>query len=236
MFTKSTVLLTLGAMATSVLGADLTISTPASLIQCQPALLSWSGGQAPYYLAVIPGGQPSGAALQDLGEQQGNSLTWTVNIASGTSITLKVTDSTGVVNYNQAVTIQAGSSSACLTAAATSSAGSVSTPAAVSTATAAAAATSGSAMSSMSMASASAMSSAGASSAGAASAAASKASSAAGSASAVASAARSSGASAASAAASAATTSARSGALSTKSVLNGAVVAIAAGVLGLALA
>ncbi|OCF60556.1 hypothetical protein L486_00191 [Kwoniella mangroviensis CBS 10435] len=219
MFTKSTILLTLGALATSALGADLTISTPASLIQCQPALLSWTGGTAPYYLAVIPGGEPSAAALQDLGEQQGNSLTWTVNIASGTSITLKVTDSTGVVNYNQAVTVQAGSSNSCLTAAATSSAASASTPAAVSTASAAAAAavTSGSA------------------SAATTSAAASKASSAAGSASAAASSARSGAASAASAAASA-STSAKSGAMSTKSIVNGAVVAVAAGILGLALA
>ncbi|KAK6910152.1 hypothetical protein I203_104183 [Kwoniella mangroviensis CBS 8507] len=219
MFTKSTILLTLGALATSALGADLTISTPASLIQCQPALLSWTGGTAPYYLAVIPGGEPSAAALQDLGEQQGNSLTWTVSIASGTSITLKVTDSTGVVNYNQAVTVQAGSSNSCLTAAATSSAASASTPAAVSTASAAAAAavTSGSA------------------SAATTSAAASKASSAAGSASAAASSARSGAASAASAAASA-STSAKSGAMSIKSIVNGAVVAVAAGILGLALA
>ncbi|WVQ67727.1 uncharacterized protein L199_005931 [Kwoniella botswanensis] len=234
MFTKSTILLTLGALATSALGADLTISTPASLIQCQPALLSWTGGTAPYYLAVIPGGEPSAAALQDLGEQQGNSLTWTVNIASGTSITLKVTDSTGVVNYNQAVTIQAGSSDSCLTAAATSSAASASTPTAVSTASAAAAAavTSGSASAATTSAAAS---SAAMSSAAASSAAASKASSAAGSASAAASSAKSGAASAASAAASA-STSAKSGAMSTKSIVNGAVVAVAAGILGLALA
>jgi hypothetical protein len=38
--------------------------------------------------------------------QTGTSLTWTVNIASGTSISLKVTDSTGTINYDQAVTVR----------------------------------------------------------------------------------------------------------------------------------
>ncbi|WWC70246.1 uncharacterized protein I206_104196 [Kwoniella pini CBS 10737] len=237
MFTK-TLLLTLVTLATSTLGADLTISTPASLIQCQPALLAWNGGTAPYYLAVIPGGEPSAAALEDLGEQQGNSLTWTVNIASGQSITLKVTDSTGTVNYNQAVTIQSGSSSECLTAAATSSAASASTPAAVSTATAVAAATSGAASASVSASAMSAAaSSAAASSAAASSAAASKASSAAASGASAASSAKSSGtAAAASAVASAsASASAKSGAMS-RSMINGALVAVAAGVVGLAFA
>ncbi|WRT66315.1 uncharacterized protein IL334_003270 [Kwoniella shivajii] len=234
MFAKSVVLFL--ALAGSALSADLTIQTPASLITCQPALLSWTGGQSPYYLAVIPGGEPSAAALQDLGEQTGNSLTWTVNIASGTSITLKVTDSTGTVNYNQAVTIQAGSSTNCLTAAATSSAASASTPAAVSTASNAAgvvtSAASGSSM--MSASASSAMMSA--SSAAASSAVASKASSAASSGVAAASAAKSSGASVASAAASAASSAVASSAAMPASMLNGAVVAVAAGVVGLAFA
>lgn len=61
---------------------------------------------APYYVAVIPGGQSSAAALKDFGQQSGTSLTWTVDIAAGTSVSLKITDSTGNVNYNQAVTIR----------------------------------------------------------------------------------------------------------------------------------
>ncbi|WVR07122.1 hypothetical protein IAU60_004163 [Kwoniella sp. DSM 27419] len=108
-------LLVLAASAGLAL-ADLTIQTPASLIQCQPALLAWGGGAAPYYVAVIPGSQASAAAIKDFGEQTGTSMTWTVDIPAGTSITLKVTDSSGAVNYNQAVTIQPGSSNSCLTA------------------------------------------------------------------------------------------------------------------------
>ncbi|KIR67303.1 hypothetical protein I312_102649 [Cryptococcus bacillisporus CA1280] len=110
MFARALILL--AAVAGAL--ADLTVSTPASLIQCQPVLLSWSGGTAPYYLAIIPGGQASAAALKDFGEQSSTSLTWTVDTASGTSVSVKVTDSTGAINYSSPVTIQAGSSDSCV--------------------------------------------------------------------------------------------------------------------------
>lgn len=61
---------------------------------------------APYYLAIIPGGQASAAALKDFGEQSGTSLTWTVDTSSGTSVSVKVTDSTGAINYSSPVTIR----------------------------------------------------------------------------------------------------------------------------------
>ncbi|ORY34067.1 hypothetical protein BCR39DRAFT_463001 [Naematelia encephala] len=93
-----------GLVGTAVHG--LTVSSPASLTQCQPAALSWSDGTAPYYVDILPGGQPSATALENLGEQSGTSYTWTVNIAAGTSITVRVTDSTGVINYSSAVTIR----------------------------------------------------------------------------------------------------------------------------------
>ncbi|OWZ58973.1 hypothetical protein C361_00263 [Cryptococcus neoformans Tu259-1] len=110
MFARALILLT----AVAGVLADLTVSSPASLIQCQPVLLSWSGGSAPYYLAIIPGGEASAASLKDFGEQSGTSLTWTVDIASGTSVSVKVTDSTGTINYSSPVTIMAGSSSSCV--------------------------------------------------------------------------------------------------------------------------
>lgn len=34
-----------------------TLTTPASLVQCQPALLTISGGTGPYFVTVIPGGE-----------------------------------------------------------------------------------------------------------------------------------------------------------------------------------
>lgn len=110
------------ALAATALAQDLKIESPASLIQCQPALLSWSGGEAPYFLAAIPGGQPSAAAIKDFGSQTGNSLTWNVDLPVGTSVTLRITDSKGNANYNSEVTIQAGSSTACLNASGSSAA------------------------------------------------------------------------------------------------------------------
>ncbi|WVN85095.1 uncharacterized protein L203_100237 [Cryptococcus depauperatus CBS 7841] len=106
---------TLAVLATTVLGADLTVNSPPSLVVCQPAQLAWTGGQGPYIIAVIPGGQPSAAALETLSDSaNGNSITWKVDIAAGTSVTLKVTDSTGNIQYSSPVTIQEGSDTSCV--------------------------------------------------------------------------------------------------------------------------
>ncbi|ORX36738.1 hypothetical protein BD324DRAFT_675232 [Kockovaella imperatae] len=94
--------------------AQLLVNTISSLIVCQPALITWSGGTAPYFLAVIPGGDPSGIALKNFPQQSGTQLTWDVDIAAGTSVTIKITDSSGAVNYNSQVTIQPGSTTACI--------------------------------------------------------------------------------------------------------------------------
>ncbi|KAK4689077.1 hypothetical protein P7C73_g1046, partial [Tremellales sp. Uapishka_1] len=175
MFAKS--LIALAALAQVALG-QLTIQTPASLIevgqlldlfsssanpmhQCQPVLLSWSGGTGPYFVAVIPGGQSSAAALKDFGHQTGTSLTWTVDIASGTSVTVKVTDSTGTINYDQAVTIQAGSSTSCISSSVSiAPSGSASGATSVATAASSAASSSASSAAGASSAASSAQSSA----------------------------------------------------------------------------
>ncbi|AAW40819.1 hypothetical protein CNA02520 [Cryptococcus deneoformans JEC21] len=154
MFARAFILLT----AVAGVLADLTVSSPATLIECQPALLSWSGGTAPYYLAIIPGGEASAASLKDFGEQSGTSLTWTVDIASGNSVSLKVTDSTGTINYSSPVTIQAGSSSSCVSTstAATGSTESTDSSSSASTADAAASSSSSDSTSASSAASAAA--------------------------------------------------------------------------------
>ncbi|TXT13794.1 hypothetical protein VHUM_01161 [Vanrija humicola] len=90
------------------------INTPGALTECQPVLLTWNGGQGPYFVSVIPGGQPGAAALVDFGEQTGNQLTWRVNLAAGTQISLKIVDQTGNTNYAQAVSIQKGSDTSCV--------------------------------------------------------------------------------------------------------------------------
>ncbi|KAG8983007.1 hypothetical protein FRB94_008186 [Tulasnella sp. JGI-2019a] len=99
----------------SLVLAQLTVNTPVSVVQCLPVLLNWNGGIAPYYVTVLPGGQPGAAPLESLSSgTSGTSLTWNVDIAAGTEVTIGVRDSTGSVAYSALVTIQSGSSSSCL--------------------------------------------------------------------------------------------------------------------------
>ncbi|KDE07321.1 hypothetical protein MVLG_02365 [Microbotryum lychnidis-dioicae p1A1 Lamole] len=112
------------SLVSAALAQSLLINTPTSLIECQPYAVTWSGGMAPYYVSVLPGGQLSATALTTLDEQPTTSTTytWIVNIASGTTVTLKVLDSAGNSAFTAQVTIQAGSSNACLTASTTAGA------------------------------------------------------------------------------------------------------------------
>jgi len=63
------------------------VFTPAALVTCQPALISWTGGQAPYYLEVLPGGQVGAAALESFPTVTGHSFVWLeVDIPAETSM------------------------------------------------------------------------------------------------------------------------------------------------------
>ncbi|EIN04805.1 hypothetical protein PUNSTDRAFT_92211 [Punctularia strigosozonata HHB-11173 SS5] len=101
------------ALIPSVLG--LTINTPTSVVQCQPIQLTWSDGTAPYFLSLLPGGQPSATPLESFDSTTSTSFTWTVNLPSGTSVTAQIKDSTGTIAYSDIFTIQSGSDSSCLT-------------------------------------------------------------------------------------------------------------------------
>lgn len=102
---------------------NLVIQSPASLVECQPALLSFSGGSAPYYISVLPGGQSTAAALEQFPQQSGNTYTWTVDLASGQDVTFSIRDSTGLVNYSAQLPIQSGSDTSCLNGGGSSSSG-----------------------------------------------------------------------------------------------------------------
>ncbi|THU98470.1 hypothetical protein K435DRAFT_777455 [Dendrothele bispora CBS 962.96] len=93
------------AVATVAAQSALVINTPARLVEGQSALLTWSGGVAPYELSVQAGNAP-GTTLEDLGKQDGTSFTWQVDIAAGTSVAIEVADSAGNVAQSAAVTIQ----------------------------------------------------------------------------------------------------------------------------------
>ncbi|KAF8627020.1 hypothetical protein AX15_004601 [Amanita polypyramis BW_CC] len=107
------------AASTAFAQSSLTINTPSNAVVCQPLLLSWSGGTGPYYLlgsSLHPfrGSDPSGQALEDLGQQTGNSYTWNVNIAAGTQIGLTLRDTSGLVAQTAPFTINPGSDSSCV--------------------------------------------------------------------------------------------------------------------------
>lgn len=59
------------------------------------------------------GGQINAAPLKTFDTQNGNQLTWIVDIPAGTSITLSTKDSTGAQAYSDAVTIQPGAGTTC---------------------------------------------------------------------------------------------------------------------------
>jgi len=71
--------------------------------------------QAPYYVSVIPGGEPNGAVLKTLVDGGSSTqYTWNVDLAAGTSITIQIKDASGSTNYSDKVTIGAGSDTSCV--------------------------------------------------------------------------------------------------------------------------
>merc|ERR1711939_1049692 len=106
--------LAVASAISAVLAQNPIIQSPAALVQCQPVLISFSGGTAPYCISVLPGGQSSAAALETFPTQSGSTYTWTVDLAAGQDVTFRISDSTGAVNYSSQVPIQSSSDSSCL--------------------------------------------------------------------------------------------------------------------------
>merc|ERR1711939_1117871 len=106
--------LAVASAISAVLAQNPIIQSPAALVQCQPVLISFSGGTAPYCISVLPGGQSSAAALETFPTQSGSTYTWTVDLAAGQDVTFRISDSTGAVNYSSQVPIQSSSDSPCL--------------------------------------------------------------------------------------------------------------------------
>ncbi|KAG5720756.1 hypothetical protein E4T56_gene4993 [Termitomyces sp. T112] len=103
-------LATLLSLAQSIVA--LTVNTPSNVVSCQPTLLTWSDGQAPFFLSIIPGGQVSAPALKTFPTQNGNSITWIVDLPPNTGITIALKDSTGVQAFSDIVTIT-GTDTSC---------------------------------------------------------------------------------------------------------------------------
>ncbi|GAA5834079.1 hypothetical protein JCM3766R1_004452 [Sporobolomyces carnicolor] len=119
------------------------INTPTTgLFTCEPYLISFSGGSAPYTIRANQGGSVSQVLETIATDVSGTSYTWNVNLAAGQSVTLALTDATGATVYADQVTVQAGSSTSCVGQSASSSAAAGSSTAASSATSAASSASS----------------------------------------------------------------------------------------------
>ncbi|KDQ57156.1 hypothetical protein JAAARDRAFT_157271 [Jaapia argillacea MUCL 33604] len=108
------------ALAIQAVVADFTIDTP-TFTQCQKSQVTWQDtGAGPYNLVVVPGSDPCGDVLADLGDHAGTSMTWLVNLAAGTSVELSLEDASGNEAWSGVITIGSSSDSSCLPAAASS--------------------------------------------------------------------------------------------------------------------
>ncbi|KIY53256.1 hypothetical protein FISHEDRAFT_12637, partial [Fistulina hepatica ATCC 64428] len=103
------------AYSLSVVSA-LTINTPTQVIVCQPVLFSWSGGTAPYYLSLNPGGDPS-RSIKSFAPTQEESMTYNVDMPVGTTLTAALKDSTGATAYTDKFTVASGPDTSCLSSA-----------------------------------------------------------------------------------------------------------------------
>ncbi|RDX42127.1 hypothetical protein OH76DRAFT_1475480 [Lentinus brumalis] len=122
----------LAAVFQVVLAQNLQINTISSATECQPVQFTWTGGVAPYYLSLVPGGQPSAQPvrrskawlrettltsfpqLKQFPTQNGNSMTWTVDFPEGTTFSSSLKDSTGEQAFSDIQTVQSGTDSSCL--------------------------------------------------------------------------------------------------------------------------
>ncbi|KAF8183950.1 hypothetical protein BJ912DRAFT_975675 [Pholiota molesta] len=111
-------------LAGNALAQQLTINTPGPAVVCQPLLFTWTGGTPPYFLSIVPGNQPSAAALINFGQTTDLSQRWVVNITAGTTLGLNLRDNTGIVAQSGTFTTQASSDTSCLTGGGSTTSGS----------------------------------------------------------------------------------------------------------------
>ncbi|KAG9026566.1 hypothetical protein FRB95_008688 [Tulasnella sp. JGI-2019a] len=100
----------------SLVLAQITVNTPSHVVQCQPVLLTWSGGTAPYYVTAIPSGQLVVAVSPLESISSGTSdtwVTWTVALPAWSELAIVVKDATGIVSFSAPFFVQPGSVSSC---------------------------------------------------------------------------------------------------------------------------
>ncbi|PCH42255.1 hypothetical protein WOLCODRAFT_89710 [Wolfiporia cocos MD-104 SS10] len=104
-----------------------TIISTTGITECEPVLISWSGGTAPYYLSLVPGTNTGAAPIKNFGEQQSTQYTWNVDVPAGTQFTTVIKDSTGAVAMSDSQTVQSGPDSSCVNSSVSESSSSTAT-------------------------------------------------------------------------------------------------------------
>lgn len=88
------------------------VATPASLQECTPYAITWTGGQAPFIIQITQAGNTANI-LQTLATGvTTQTYTWTVNETAGTRVTINIVDSTGAnAPSGQSPAVASGSTS-----------------------------------------------------------------------------------------------------------------------------
>ncbi|KAI0768046.1 hypothetical protein BD413DRAFT_614715 [Trametes elegans] len=105
---------TLVALSPAVLGQGPKINTLTNPTTCEPVQFTWEGGAPPYYLSLVPGGQPAAAAIKQFPAQSGTSMTWKVDLPAGTTFSSSLRDSSGEQAFSDIQTVQSGPDTSCL--------------------------------------------------------------------------------------------------------------------------
>ncbi|KAJ7284992.1 hypothetical protein C8J57DRAFT_1670904 [Mycena rebaudengoi] len=81
--------------------------------ECQPVLISWTGGEGPFFVSV-QNSPPTGIPVVDFGKLDASPITWpALNQTLGTLLILQVKDNTGTTSSSAPFPVTAGSDS-CL--------------------------------------------------------------------------------------------------------------------------
>jgi len=112
MFAKS--LIVSLALAAAAVQADLYISTPPELKQCEEATFVISGASGSVWPFVVDPNNPCGDPLRELNDATGD-LKWTPDLPVGTNVMVEIEDEAGNQAWSGALTVQPGSDSSCIT-------------------------------------------------------------------------------------------------------------------------
>ncbi|KIJ69280.1 hypothetical protein HYDPIDRAFT_36360 [Hydnomerulius pinastri MD-312] len=93
-------------LASAVSGYQpLIMNTPAATYQCEPTLLTWSGGKGPYSLVYLIAGTVAIPGVFIVQGETGHSYNWIVGVSGGTPIAIRVEDSTNTTAVSGTFTV-----------------------------------------------------------------------------------------------------------------------------------